>query len=297
MIFEQKQKKNLLLASLYADAFALGPHWIYDQSVIAHNFGDIRHLTAPLPDSYHQTKVKGDFTHYGDQTFFLLQQLIKLNGFDLAKVKQEWFRYMKNYSGYLDNASRKTIENIEADMTDPVGAPSHDLSAAGRIAPFLYFYDETAPLLNAIEQQTRMTHNNGGVVEAAIYFTHVCLMILQGSTVSDAVARALDMVTDNEIKTLINRGIQAADKESIDALSEFRTSCSYNHSLPGTVQIILHHSDNLLDAFNVNVMAGGDSAARGLLIGAVLGAALDLDTSLFSDMNQYHEIELLINPQ
>ncbi len=292
---ENKEKKAaMVLASLYGDAFALGPHWIYDQAAIRQNFGDIRELTEPLPNGYHQSKHRGDFTHYGDQTLFLLKEIIGNDGFDLQTVKKQWADYMTDYTGYLDNASRRTLKNVADAKPDPVGSPSHDLSAAGRIAPFIYHYDDDERLLQKVEEQTRMTHNNDEVVETALYFSRVCVQVLAGVPIKDAVLQQLDQVTLNEVRELIDQGIKAADKDSIEALKAFGTTCAVAHSLPGTVQIILHHHDNLTDALSANVMAGGDSAARGLIIGAVLGAALSPDKAIFQAMSSYREIELLL---
>lgn len=294
MTADNEKKTAMVFASLYGDAFALGPHWIYDQAMIRQNFGDIRGLTAPLPNSYHQSKNKGDFTHYGDQTLFFLKEIMAKQGFDLQTTKKNWSAYMDRYTGYLDNASRKSLQNIKEAGPDPVGAPSHDLSAAGRIAPFIYYYDNAELLLQKVEEQTRMTHNNDEVVETALYFTRVCRQVLRGSQVKQTVQQQLDLVASKEVKELIHQGIQAAEKESTEALKDFGTTCSVAHSLPGTIQIILHYHDDLPGALNANVMSGGDSAARGLIIGAVLGAALLPETTLFKEMNAYPEIASLL---
>jgi ADP-ribosylglycohydrolase len=43
--------------------------------------------------------------------------------------------------------------------------------------------------------------------------------------------------------------------------------------LPAVFAILLRHGDDLETALIENVMAGGDSAARGVVLGTILGAA------------------------
>ncbi|HSO10397.1 MAG TPA: ADP-ribosylglycohydrolase family protein, partial [Desulfoprunum sp.] len=46
-----------------------------------------------------------------------------------------------------------------------------------------------------------------------------------------------------------------------------------NAALPAAVHLILRYETDLRQALIENVMAGGDSAARGLVVGMILGAA------------------------
>ena len=58
--------KAMVLGSFVADSLALGAHWIYDTALIQKELGRVDALRAPRPDSYHPSKKKGEFTHYGD---------------------------------------------------------------------------------------------------------------------------------------------------------------------------------------------------------------------------------------
>jgi ADP-ribosylglycohydrolase len=48
--------------------------------------------------------------------------------------------------------------------------------------------------------------------------------------------------------------------------------CSIGAALPGAVYTVLKHEDSLEEALIETVMAGGDSAARGMVVGMLLGA-------------------------
>jgi ADP-ribosylglycohydrolase len=48
--------------------------------------------------------------------------------------------------------------------------------------------------------------------------------------------------------------------------------CEISAAFPATVHLIAAYEDRLEEGLIQNVMAGGDSAGRGLLVGLVLGA-------------------------
>ena len=105
----ENKKKAMVLASFAADSLSLGAHWIYDIERIANTFGRIESLSKPGPDSYHKTKNTGEFTHYADQTFVLLQSLGAKKTFDLKDFSDRWRKMFENYSGYIDGATKKTL--------------------------------------------------------------------------------------------------------------------------------------------------------------------------------------------
>jgi ADP-ribosylglycohydrolase len=291
---QKNKRRSMLLGSLYGDAFALGPHWVYDTDLIQSAFGHITSLTNPMPNSYHQGKRKGDFTHYGDQTLFFLAMIKESNGFDLEAATAAWAEYMENYSGYMDQATRETLANIQNKLPNPAGSNSHDLAGAARIAPFLYVYNELDELLLKVKEQTAMTHNNNDVIDTALFFAKTCYRVLEGEAVETVIISEYDALPEGTIKKLIGRGIAEKGRESIESLKSFGTTCLVPDSLPGTIQIILTQTDNFINALSSNVMAGGDSAARGLLIGMILGAALDIEPDFFKEMNKYKKIEALL---
>ena len=80
----ENNEKTMVMASFLADSLALGAHWIYDTESISQIFGRVDSLLKPGPHSYHPTKEKGEFTHYGDQTLVLLESLAEKRDFDIS---------------------------------------------------------------------------------------------------------------------------------------------------------------------------------------------------------------------
>ncbi len=136
--------KNRLKAALwgafYGDAYALGAHWLYDTHQISRSEFDAKRFNDPLTD-YHQGKVAGDFTHYGDQMLWLLDAIAHEEAFGVHHFAKSWEAKMADYGGYVDGASKATLSALaEGKSMLGCGSASRDLSVVGRMMPLIYAY-------------------------------------------------------------------------------------------------------------------------------------------------------------
>jgi ADP-ribosylglycohydrolase len=267
----------MVLASFAADSLALGVHWIYDAGKIQKDFGRVDALRKPLPDSYHPTKDKGDFTHYGDQVFVLLESIAARKSFDPSDFSKRWQDLFRTYRGYVDQATKKTLQNLaQGQGPEDAGSSSTDLSGAARIAPLIYrYHKEPEMLVKAARAQTRMTHNNPLVMDGAEFFARVCCKVLEGT----APAKAMIEVAEARFKGFplfgwVKEGLGSAGEDSVSVIARFGQSCHTDDAFPGVVHLIAKYEKDLKEALVQAVMAGGDSAGRGLMVGMVLGAHL-----------------------
>ena len=133
------------------DAAALGTHWIYDLAELRSKFPrGVIGFEAPIEGHYHFGKKPGDQTHYGDGALVLLESIASSGRFD-ARVFGEAFVLRFNpetYSGYLDKATKGTLENFHSfRIANPdrgfdfqQGADDDQLAAASRIASLVVRY-------------------------------------------------------------------------------------------------------------------------------------------------------------
>ena len=268
--------KAMVLASFAADSLALGAHWIYDTEKIVKDFGRVDRLLAPPKNSYHPTKKRGEFTHYGDQTLLLLQSVSDKGRFDLEHFATRWRQFSSTSTGYLDHATKETLLHFsEGKAPGQSGAASTDLGGPARIAPLVYRYRDDLPsLLAAVRQQTAMTHTGPGVAEGAEFLARTTLSILHGASIEKALADSLEQgVADIDLDLRLRKAMDTAGRDTGQTIKEFGQMCAMNAALPGVVHLVLRYGDNLREGLVENVMAGGDSAARGLVTGMLLGAA------------------------
>ena len=266
---------SMVLMSFIADALCLGVHWIYNTNVIDKKWGRVEGYIKPERPTYHPTKDLGEFTHYGDQALVLLESVSAQGGFDLDDFAQHWQRFFDAYDGYFDSATKATLENLAAGkQTAESGSESDDLAGAGRIAPLVYAYrNDPQKLIASARAQTEFTHNNEQVIEAAEYFARVTLQVLEGKSPISALKSVMEESFNYQpYSGWIEQGLQSTTEDTRAAIKEFGQMCEAYAAFPGVIHLIAKYETDLKTALIENAMAGGDSAGRGLLVGAILGA-------------------------
>jgi len=294
-------EKAMVLGSFLADSLSLGVHWIYDTARIEKEFGRVESFLKPLPGSYHPTKNKGEFTHYGDQAVVLLESIASKGLFDPQDFSSRWQALFREYRGYYDQATKATLINLaQRKPIEEAGAPSSDLAGAGRIAPLVALYkDDLAALVNAAKAQTRMTHNDPLVIESAEFFARVSWMTLRGRSPAAAMKEtAKERFDGTPISLWVEKGIKSKGEESVFAIGQFGQSCHVDEAFPGIVHLISRHENDLKEALIQCVMSGGDNAGRGMIVGMVLGAHLgekSLPREWLSSMKKMQQILKLLS--
>ena len=292
----KEKPKAMVLASFAADSLALGVHWIYNTHVIDKKFGRVEHFFKPERPTYHPTKNRGEFTHYGDQTLILLESVAECEGFNLSDFSERWQKLFQNYDGYVDGATKGTLENLASGKSpSESGSGSDDLAGASRIASLVYVYrNDPQKLIAGATAQTAFTHNNPHVIESAVFFATIAYQILAGASPLEAIEQAKkDEFNSDPFEEWIQMGLESADRYSRQAILDFGQMCETAAAFPGVVHLIAKYENDLKAALVENIMAGGDSAGRGLLVGLVLGAHLGMDAippEWLNDMKAYPQI-------
>jgi ADP-ribosylglycohydrolase len=267
--------KAMVLASFAADSLALGAHWIYDTDQIAATFKRVETFQKPGENAYHTTKNAGEFTHYGDQMLVLLESLAACRGFDLNHFAAQWRNHQQHYDGYVDHATRLTLNNFKDGKTpESAGSASTDLGGAARMAPLAYACRTSGDEMeNNARIQTAMTHNHILVIDSAAFFAAVVFRILRGESPVAAIEAATALQFNREpFQAWVKNGLESRDSDTTAALKRFGQMCDVNAAFPGVIHLVARYEDNLREALIENVMAGGDSAARGMITGMLLGA-------------------------
>lgn len=270
----------MVMASFIADSLALGAHWIYDVDKVAATIDSMEKLPSPPPDTYHPNRQRGQFTHYGDQSLLLLESLVRSGGFIAKEFAEDWVKLMRNYDGYMDKASKAALENLEAGSTPELsGSTSSDLGGAARIAPLVYRYqNDLETLIQAARAQTKMTHASVAAITGADFLAKTAYKILHGATPTIAIEESLDEgISDLDLDIRIRSGLDSVGKNSREVIGHFGQMCGIAAALPGVIHLVLTYENDLKAALKENVLAGGDSAARGMATGMLLGAYLGSD--------------------
>ncbi len=268
--------RSAILASLAADSLSLGAHWEYDQDRIARLVGRVTDLLPPTLNDYHSGKGAGDQSHYGDQTLLLLRSVAGKGAFDLGDFAARWRGMMVGgYTGYMDKASREALVNFAAGRApDQTGAATNDFAGAARMAPLLAVLgSDEEGLVNAARAQTLMTHGSLVIADGAEFMARAAAALLRGADMRGAFDHA---ATARYAALPAEDWLAFADmslsEDTPAAIARFGQSCGMQGAFLGVVHVALKHEAAPEIGLVDNVMAGGDSCARGLAIGMLFGA-------------------------
>lgn len=278
-----KLRENLIWSCFVADALSLGSHWVYESEKIKQKLGTISKFHNPI-SIYHPTKSAGDFTHYGDQLFVLLKSIHdNANTYVAQQFMKDWKSFMFEYDGYVDHATRETLENIE-ESNDFLhsGSNSKDLSVVSRIAPLI------GEDLATIKQAAKLTHNSEDVEHAIEYVYEVLVAIHEGADKETAILKTPTELPD------VQQGAASISHDTTHAIKQLGPACDVQGGLAGAIHCILKYN-TLKEALLANVQAGGDCAARGFVIAMVFTALTQHPPKAWVDaLKKRKEIESLL---
>ena len=261
-----------LWGAFYGDAYALGAHWLYDTHQISKSQFDTKQFNDPLSD-YHPGKKAGDFTHYGDQMLWLLDAIAHDENFTIESYSTAWRAKMNAYSGYVDGASKHTLEALDSGKGSlGCGSSSHDLSVVGRMMPLIYAYhNDMDKMMEYVKLHTVFTHMSRELVESAAYFNELILAVSMGADIARSIEEVALAYSETLQKWVAEGVAKVKSHEPIEAIKALGQSCSVEGGFAAVIYLLMRF-DDFQEAMEANVLSGGDSAARGMLIGAVLAA-------------------------
>jgi len=269
-----EKSKELLSATLAADSHALGAHWVYDMDELQNLEMDWNVLNAPHV-AWHEGKGRGDFTHYGDQIIILDDYLKENNIFDIKTYMNHWQEAMKIFKGYKDGAINETLANLKQQLPLPCGSTSHDMSIVGRIVPLLRISKTKEDFLNHTKLFAQVTHNDEMVLESMHFFSTLLLEVLEGKSIKKSIVVLKDNYSP-AIQEYIQAGIDSKELDTREAIATFGPACPTDSAFPSTIHILFKY-DDFKEALIQNAKAGGDSAARAMVIAYLMTAQQSIE--------------------
>ena len=286
--------RGAIWGQVVGDAAALGTHWIYDLAEMAKEYPEgVNGFEPPHEGHYHFGKKPGDQTHYGDGALVLLESLAREGEFDAKAFGASFVRvfHPAAYKGYLDKATKGTLENYEAftrsrspdEFDFQQGADDDHMAAASRLAALVVRYWKDSNLLSIVEQATRVCQHNQQTIAFMKFNALLLTELFRGHDVREALHRVEDLI--EPIDPLY--GVQARQKsrqaqahlaeDVVKATTTLGQRCPLPKSFPSSIHALLKHSENFKEAILAILRAGGDNAGRAALVGGWLGAHLGLD--------------------
>jgi ADP-ribosylglycohydrolase len=289
----EERLRGAVWGQFVGDAAALGTHWIYNLSDLRQLYpSGVNGFEEPKEGHYHFGKRPGDQTHYGDGALVLLESLAKEGCFDPKAFGRSFVESFQPgvYSGYIDKATRGTLENYQAFAeSHPIesfdfqqGADDDQLAAASRLASLVVRYRDDPHLLTLVEKATRVCQNNPRTVAYMKFHALLLSELLSGRDVHTALHRTEEQIVsmEPELGSEVRRKTRQAMEETLHDVTRatltFGQSCPLSSSFPAAIHALLKHPDNFESGILATLRAGGDNAGRATMLGTWLGAHLGI---------------------
>ena len=270
------------------DAMCLGAHWIYDLNELAKSFpGGVTGFEAPAEGHYHAGKRSGDFTHYGDAALLMLQSVAEVGHFSPQDFGARFVALFSSpgYRGYLDHATKGTLENYLPFASQLPNNPYHfqggadddQPATATRLAPVVAAHFRDQELLRVVKSATQVCQNNSRAVIYMKFHALILKAILSGSTLEEAFKTGAKAVANEpeyggELSGATEAVFSQLGRDVREATLGFGQSCPLKSSVPAAMHAALKFQGDPRRAMLECANAGGDNAARCAMIGTWLGA-------------------------
>lgn len=268
-----------LIGALVADAASLGLHWIYDVERIAEVAEaagggafvpvDPAHYQGVPSYFAHGARPAGGLTQYGEVLQLALRVLAgrgdATGGFDPAAYQAAYLAHFGpggGYAGYIDRPTRGTLANLAAGQTDPSGIEDDQLPALATVPAVTVAFADAAARAAAVRQAVCVTHTDAVALTEAQRLADLLGRVIGG----EGLGSALAAVADAPLQAAL-----AAGGSSVAYGGVTGRACHLPMAMPLAFHI-LANSAGYAEAVATNIRAGGDSAGRAILIGAVMGA-------------------------
>ncbi|NNC90427.1 MAG: ADP-ribosylglycohydrolase family protein [Akkermansiaceae bacterium] len=301
---------DALLGSLAADALAMPGHWYYDREALRRDYGVLDRYMAPKnphPDSilwrssYEPVNEKADIlreqaqfwgqrdVHYhqfleaGENTVNLrlaaeLHAQVRVRGaYDPGAWVERYVECMLtpgwHRDTYLEEYHRAFFTRY-AQGKDPLkcGIRDEHIGGLSQVPALLAALPDDSDWRATVKQHVALTHRHSNVLRAADCTARLLMAVAGGATLREAIPReAGDWFSARKAAGWAKR----ADEEIIGRV--LSPACYIDQAFPAALYLAWKYHDDFAGGIVANAMVGGDNCHRGVVVGALLGAANGID--------------------
>lgn len=272
------RKTSALMGALTADAASLGLHWLYNVDRIAQVVGDGPAAFTPINGANfegvsgyfaHGMRRNGQLTQYGETLALVMRSILSEGQFDVSAYQTAYAAHFGAggaYIGYIDKPTKGTLANIAAEVLTPSGVDDKQHPAIATLPAILARYGNDPARVKAAMEVTNVN-------ELAAHYSPLIATtlasVIEGVPLKDALQTAA------EADPLLQDAL-ASTIGSVAYGEVTKRECYLNQGVPLSWHI-LAHSSSYQEAVEANIRAGGDSAGRSMIVGALAGAAYGME--------------------
>jgi ADP-ribosylglycohydrolase len=308
------KQRGALYGLCIGDALAMPVHWYYNRQALFQDYGRVTDYLVPRnphPDSilgrstyaapnsrgeilhdqakywgqtgihYHQFLAAGENTLNVKIGQILMNSLNQNGGYDSDDFLKRYIRFMTTPGNHRDTYIEECHRNFFANyargsLPRRCGVDEKHIGGLVGIIPIIAFYfNQPDRARNAALEHLALTHPGVKMANAGSLVIELLLKVLNGDSFKAAILEEIEKQHNPLVGHPFMKWLGEPDDWVIGP--RFSTACYVEHSVPAVVYLALKYHDDPENALIVNTNLGGDNAARGAVLGALLGAAHGVD--------------------
>jgi ADP-ribosyl-[dinitrogen reductase] hydrolase len=306
----QDRSHGTLYGLCIGDALAMPVHWYYNLQALENDYGRVADYLAPRnphPDSilwrssYAAPNSKGEILHdqaqywgrkgihyhqflkAGENTLnvkicqLLIESINETGKYDADEFLKKYIAFMTTPGNHRDTYIEECHRNFYANFAR--GIPPHKCGVAEKhigglvgIVPLVaHYYNQPDKVREAAMTHLALTHPGTKMRIAGSLLIDLLLKVLNGTPLEEAILEKIEVQNNPLLGHPFVKWLDDPDDWVIGP--RFSTACYVEDAVPAVVYLALKYHDDPETALIVNTNLGGDNAARGAVLGALLGAS------------------------
>ena len=303
------KSRGALYGLCIGDALAMPVHWYYNRQALFQDYGRVTDYLAPRnphPDSilrrskyvaknsrgeilhdqanfwgqrgihYHQFMAAGENTLNIKISQLLIESLLQNDGYDPDDFLKRYIHFMTTPGNHRDTYIEECHRNFFANYArgrSPrnCGADEKHIGGLVGIIPIVVFYcNRPEQARNKALEHLALTHPGVKMADAASLVIELLLRVLEGKPLQKTIIEEIEKQRTALVGHSFMKWMDHPDDMVIGP--RFSSACYVEDSVPAVLYLALKYHADPQNALIVNTNLGGDNAARGSVLGALLGA-------------------------
>lgn len=303
------RKRGALDGLCIGDALAMPVHWYYNREALFEDYGWVTDYLAPRnphPDSilwrssYAAPNSKGEILHdqarywgrkgvhyhqflaAGENTLnvklcrLLIESINAVGRYAPDDFAARYVAFMTTPGNHRDTYIEECHRNFFRNYANgrpylKCGAVEKHIGGLLGMVPVVVFYaGRPREARDKALAHLSVTHPGPKMDMAGSLIIEILLDVLNGTRLQDAILKQIERQANPLLGHPFVAWLNDPDERVIGP--RFSTACYVEDSVPAVIYLALKYHDNPQKALIVNTNLGGDNAARGAVLGALLGA-------------------------
>ncbi len=296
------------------DALAMPVHWYYNRQALISDYGRVTDYLAPRnphPDSilwrsgYTAANPKGEILHdqarywgqksihyhqflqAGENTLnvklcrLLIESINQIGTYDADDFLRRYIAFMTTAGNHRDTYIEECHRNFFANYARGVPprkcgvAEKHIGGLIGIVPIVVHHYHHPEKAREAALAHLALTHPGYKMETAGTLLVDILLKILAGSSLNAVIREKIEAQSNPLLGHPFEKWLDDPDDDVIGP--RLSTACYVEDSVPAVLYLALKYHDAPEKALIVNTNLAGDNAARGAVLGALLGASCGME--------------------